>query len=242
MWQRLMESACILALLLSGVVHGLWTHRWQPASHLLAEAATRLEQVPPIIGTWHGTDRVLDPAEIAKAGAAAVFSRSYESDDRLARVEVLLVCGYPGPVSVHPPEACLRGTGYTLTGGPARYTAPGLGAEQPPEFWMAGFARGSSLVPVHRSVYWAWSATGAWQAPDNPRLAFASAPILYKLYVTCESVPADEGQENNVCREFLTELLPALQKALFDDARSDQPGAGADSSDVSLVFDRSVEK
>jgi len=237
MWQRLIEIACVVALLVSGVMHGLWTHRWQPASHVLAEAAARLDQVPQVIGAWRGTNRVLDLAEVTKAGAAAALSRSYESDDGLARVEVLLVCGYPGPVSVHPPEACFRGTGYTLTGGPARYAASCRSSEQVPEFWMAGFAKGSTLVPVHRSVYWSWSATGAWQAPDNPRLAFASSPILYKLYVTCESVPADETQENNVCREFLTELLPELQKALFDD-----PGAGVNSPEVTLQANRSAEK
>ncbi len=217
MWRRWMECACIAALLVSGVVHGLWTHRWQSESHSLTNAAERLAQVPKEIGAWRGADRVVEPGEIAKAGAKAVLSRSFESDDGLARVEVLLVCGLPGPVSVHPPEACFRGTGYTLTGGPVPFMASTENSQEPSQFWFAGFTKSGTLIPVHRSVYWAWSAGGALQAPENPRVTFAASPILYKLYVTCESVPADEVQENNVCREFLMELLPALQNALFDD-------------------------
>jgi hypothetical protein len=226
MQRRALEIACMGALLLSGLVHGIWTQRWQPQSQRFTEAVARLDQVPLVIGSWRGSVQELDAVDLTKAGVAGAFLRSYERSDGQARVDMLLVCGHPGPVSAHPPEACFRGTGYRLTRDPVRYIAPAQPPAQSAELWKAGFSRGSTFVPIHRSVYWAWGTTGAWRAPDNPRLAFASSPFLYKLYVTCETIPADENQEESACREFLSDLLPELQKSLFENPRQEGPGSG----------------
>jgi hypothetical protein len=104
--------------------------------------------------------------------------------------------------------------GYNPIGSPTRYTAQS--PAQAADFWTVEFSKPSIPIPVHLRIYWAWSATGAWQAPDYPRLAFASFPKLYKLYVICQTVPADEHLERRSCTEFLTAFLPELQKALFE--------------------------
>ncbi len=234
MRQRMLEAICIGVLVVSGLAHGLASHRWHSESPLLAQAVARLERTPLVIGTWRGTARQLDSAELTKAGVAEAFLRSYDSSDRRARVHVLLVCGYPGPVSVHSPEACFPAAGYTLIGVPTRYQAPFSSGARPAEFWKAGFSGGSGLVPAHRTTYWAWNATGAWQAPDQPRWAFASSPILYKLYVSCETIPADEGLESSVCEAFLADLLPALQQTLFPDREPEGPDASRTSAALRL--------
>jgi hypothetical protein len=84
----------------------------------------------------------------------------------------------------------------------------------PPEFWKAKFSKQDALVPLHLRLFWSWRAAGAWQVHTNPRLAFASQPALYKLYLTHEMTGTDERQDDAVCADFLGLLLPELEKAL----------------------------
>jgi len=114
---------------------------------------------------------------------------------------------------VHTPDVCYQGAGFTLAASPARSSAaPG---EAGAEFWAARFLWAGPAPGSHRRIFWAWNAGGGWQAPDNPRLAFARYPALYKLYVIREMSKRDEPPENDPCREFMRLLLPELQEALF---------------------------
>jgi hypothetical protein len=210
-WQRLLEAAFLAGLVLSGVVTGLWTHRWQPAPALDA-AVAKLQRIPLTIGPWRGQALDTDPDEQAQAGLAGSTWRTYENPQLRASVSVLLVCGRPGPVSVHPPDVCFQGAGYELIDSPARYTV--RASAQPAAFWTAGFAKPGAPIPAHVRVYWAWSTGDTWQAPDHPRLAFACAPVLYKLYVHSATAPADERLEEKACTEFLPLLLAELHKVL----------------------------
>src|SRR5262245_66266516 len=69
-----------MLLILTGVVHGLWTGRWHTSEALLA-AAARVETVPQTVGAWKGKELPTDPAVYAQAGARGYWFRAY-TDER----------------------------------------------------------------------------------------------------------------------------------------------------------------
>ena len=70
--------------------------------------------------------------------------------------------------------------------------------------------KGESIEPDALRIFWSWSATGNWQAPDNPRLAFARHSVLFKLYIQHQLVsdadPNEEGRSDDFIRLFVEEL------------------------------------
>jgi hypothetical protein len=210
---RTVQTLTALAVVIPcGIVYGLWTDRWVASAEPGASAA-RLADVPLTIGEWEGEALAVDAAGRGPAGVAGQLVRRYRNRLTGGVVSVLLVCGRPGPVSVHTPDVCYGGAGYDLNAPPTRYAA--ASAPAPGEFWVADFNRVDSLEPVRLRIFWAWSAAGAWRAPDSPRLTFARFPALWKLYVLSETAAAGERMGDGPCPEFLRRLLPELEKRLF---------------------------
>jgi hypothetical protein len=217
-----------LAILIPcGILHGLWTDRWV-LSEEPGTSAAKLSGLPLTIGEWDGREIEIDSQERAMKKIAGYLVRRYENRLNGSAVSVLLVCGRPGPVSVHPPDVCYAGSGYELAAPPLRCSVPSGSASQPAEFWAASFLKQESAVPVQLHIFWAWSATGVWKAPDNPRLAFAGSPVLYKLYVLREGTSDGVPLEDDPCKEFIQRLLPELVKTLFGvpDARTKTDAGG----------------
>jgi hypothetical protein len=65
-------------------------------------------------------------------------------------------------------------------------------------------------------VYYAWRRfDGPWQAPDDPRWTLGGQPMLYKLQLACDALPAPgESSDSDAVHRFLTDLLPVLDKVL----------------------------
>jgi hypothetical protein len=199
---------------LSGYVHGLWTDRWGDSPEL-QEAVARLERVPTKVGDWDGHEEQLDPRATRRAGFRGYVTRRYENRRTGATVHLLLACGRSGPLSVHTPEVCYRGSGYAQVGRLRKHAPTPAESSAPAEFWTARFSKGAAAAPPQLAVLWAWSAGRGWLAPDNPRLTFAGAPALYKLYVVNATSPAEGSGVDGTCQEFLRQLLPELDKAIF---------------------------
>jgi hypothetical protein len=198
-------------VVLTGLVHGFWTGRWQQ-SRELKDAVARLDRVPLQAGPWQGRAQEADAEPFARAGASRYWVRQY-ADRRTGRaVTVILMCGRAGPMSVHTPDVCYRGAGFEVVAGPEPFRLSGPGGETE---WRTLRARQGGPVPVDLRVCWAWTADGDWRAPEQPRLAFRGAPALYKLYVLRETAPAEGGAGEGPCREFLRDFLPDLRRALF---------------------------
>jgi hypothetical protein len=213
MWQRISITAAILVLILSRVVHSLWTiERDQP--ELLKSASARLDGLPMNLGPWRGQALQLDATLVAQARIAGYISRNYQNTVTGDTVTILLVCGRPGPVSVHTPDACYGGVGYELVEDPIprRVAFPPPG--KPGEFFMARFQKPETPVPRCLRIYWAWNAKGTWEVCNQPRLTFAGAPALYKLYVIAEEKPVEGKPTCDPCQEFVDEWLPELVKPL----------------------------
>jgi Protein of unknown function (DUF3485) len=190
-----------------GLVHGSWTNRWRMAPGF-AELAAHLESVPMAMGDWVATRREMSPRELAATGAAGCLSRIYTNPKTGVAISVLLLCGLPGDVTVHTPEACYPGAGYTLeipTNHIRRYGSDG----QTAEFQTAVARRGGAKPSVLR-IFWSWHSSKGWSAPQDARWRLAAEPILSKLYVIRETGGQAGNPKDDPSDEFLALLLPEL--------------------------------
>lgn len=203
-------AACSL-LLASGLTQGFWTGRWV-RSHAVEDAVARLDQFPTVVGDWHGTLAELSPAEIKSARVDGHRVCRFENRRKGQALTVMLVCGRPGPVSVHTPDICYQGAGYEMVAGPDPFTLKG-GPEEA-RMQTATFRKEGAAARELR-IFWAWNAAGRWQAPSNPRWTFARSAALYKLYVIRErGVKETTRPEDDPAVEFMNLLLPELNRIL----------------------------
>src|SRR5262245_21464482 len=199
MWPIL---AVILSFAISGVVSGIWTNRWVDSTVL--KEAVQSTQLPPTVGEWDGREEVVSPAELKASQASAIVRRAYVNRKTGNSVSVVLICGHAGPVSVHTPDVCFPGSGFVEVG-----KASMLNLDEPSgraQFCVRTFQKASS-IPVNLVVHYAWNAGKGWQAPENPRMAFAGQPALFKLYVTREagadSLAGAKDPAENLIRELI---------------------------------------
>jgi hypothetical protein len=212
MTRSLLPAVALLLLVVSGVVHGLWTDRWRTSDEPAAWAA-RLDNVPRSIGEWDGQDLPVESKHLQVAEATGCLARAYVHRRTGEVVSVVVVCGRPGPVSVHTPDVCYRDNGHGLVETPEKFLAAVPGRQA--EFWTARFRKGDTALPTYLRVFWSWNGGGGWKAPANPRLEFARRPALYKLYVIRQLAQLEEAPGKDPCTEFLPLLLPELRRALF---------------------------
>jgi hypothetical protein len=190
-----------------GLVHGMWTDRWGQGA-VPAAAFAQFEDLPLEIGDWEGEP--VDRAPASAPDVAGSMQRRYVNPRTGEAVILALVCGRPGPVAVHTPDACYVASGFTVST-PARAKVPG----REDAFWTAEAVRSRATEETRLRIYWGWSAGQGWSAPDSPRTAFARVPVLHKLYVVREAAaPLEPGREDP-CLAFLQAVVPALDRALF---------------------------
>jgi len=204
--------AAVILIVGAGYLHGKWTNRWGP-SPALAALGARFESVPMVIGDWKGTAFELPPQDRAMAGAVACLNRVYSNPSRGVSVSVLLLGGLPGKISTHTPDVCYPGAGYTLDS-PAAFQRRYGPEDRPAEFRTALAAREGTSPSVLR-IIWGWNASKGWFAPEEPRWAFGAAPALCKLYVIRETAGAVVDPGADPCNDFLSVLLPELDRLVF---------------------------
>ena len=199
-------------VLVSGAAAGLWGGRWGE-SQALQKAVTRLDRLPLSLGdNWEVQETTLSEREIAIAGIEGYASRRYVHRRTGASVSVLLLCGRSGPMSVHTPEICYVGAGFTRVGPERSYEGPS-GSRS--EFQVSDFRKVNEANPTLLRIFLSWGYEGGWAVPTKPRFAFAGKPYLYKLYVIRQMARPDETFKEDPATELLSELLPQLQKSLF---------------------------
>jgi hypothetical protein len=208
----ILTTALVVALLAIG--HGVVAHRWVPEVPL-AQMATVLETLPTEIGPWKGTDLTADDAVRRAAEASHILHRVYTNQATGQAVAVLLLVGPPGPMSVHMPEYCYAGLGYRQTGEVIRTTLAQVDGKRA-EFRKLVMDRQIPTGFVERiTVYHSWNDGEGWTAPAAPRLTFAGAPFLYKLYVTTMPAPLKLSQSvPDPCPDFLSEFCPLVHQLI----------------------------
>jgi hypothetical protein len=209
--KRLVPAAvAVVLVVLSGVVHGFWTGRWSAAAS--GDVAARLDSVALELGDWQG--QKLEPDARQGEGMAGILYRRYVNRSTRSAVTVYLVCGRTGPVAVHTPDVCYGANGYQVTDLGKQSVRPAPGAAGA-ELEAVQVVKTKAAEQIAQRVYWTWSAAGTWQVPDNPRLAFARHPLLYKLYLIRDLSRPGEPLEDDPCVDLMRQLLPELKKALF---------------------------
>ncbi|HET6575593.1 MAG TPA: exosortase-associated EpsI family protein [Fimbriiglobus sp.] len=206
--------ACALAVVLSGVAHGLFTDRWHTAT-AMRDVQPRLDQLPSKIGTWTAKDEPLSADVLDKGAIQAHLSRRYRDSMTGQTVQVLVVAGRPQPISVHTPDICFQGAGFEMVSAPETLGVGDTGAK----LWTATFAKRNAPVPESLLVSWCWNGGSGWEAPDHrsARVRYAFRPVLYKLYLVTEPPPTrTPSAGSDVLEAFAAQLLPELDRALAD--------------------------
>ena len=182
--QYLFRWAALGCLLVGGWVHGDWSGRWN-SREALVKAVARVERVPMIVGNWQAKTLETDETEFAQARAQSYWMRTYTHTRSKASLQVILMCGRAGHMSVHTPEICYQGAGFEMAGSPEVWSVEegrrtkdeGQGTEKnplydlrfppslprPSSFWTAQFRKQSGLSGQLR-LFWGWNARGEWQA------------------------------------------------------------------------------
>jgi len=218
MTRHLYPATALIAVLASGVVHGLLTDRWKPALEPAKQAA-RLPLVPLVLGDWVGQDIETDGRQVGPV--AGYLHRRYLNRQTGVGVTIYLVCGRPGPVCIHTPDVCYTATGHEIVSQERLTLPPDVGEG---EFLTAKLRRSSSTEEQRLRIFWSWSDGNAWTVPDSPRLAFARQPVLFKLYLLREEgsgllAQSDKADSlmNDPCLDLMRLLLPEWRKMVFED-------------------------
>jgi hypothetical protein len=211
--QAILKIAAALALLIGlGIAHGRLSDRWGVPVEV-KKTAERVNLVPAEIHGWTSKELEVTARTFEAAGAEGMLKRVYQHPETGRSVQVMAICGRPGPISLHPPTVCFVQSGMQQREREERTKITVDGREQ--EFFVADF-RAPGVLGEWQRTYWAWSTdTQSWHAPDDARREYAGRPLLYKLYLTTPiDIPADEAEVETdpVALEFMQEFLRALPK------------------------------
>jgi hypothetical protein len=206
-------GAGLVVIISAGVLHGLWTERWQQSAELEA-AVARLGRIKSDLGPWKANPGQVEAAALQQAAVAGSWIQVFSREGKKEVVAVFLLCGRSGPMSVHRPEHCYKGAGYDMVGEPALFHLPTPSGKTPADFWTARFRQQTATGPVNLRIYWTWFTGASWLAPDSPRLTLARYPAVYKLYVVREMADPGERLEDNPATQLLGRLIPELTRAL----------------------------
>ncbi|MEQ8848785.1 exosortase-associated EpsI family protein [Botrimarina sp.] len=192
----------------AGYAHGVLSQRWGAGEQLDA-AAARLDTFPEAIGPWR-VDSVLElDADVAEVlQCANSVNRTYVDSRTGERVNLAILAGPPGPISVHTPEICFSSRDYNTDDAAPRKKV--RLSDRGDEFWALHFEpKRAGEAPV--SVYYAWSDGGPWEASAAPRYEFAGGRYLYKLQLATPShdraSQATDGTSEDTGERFLRDLL-----------------------------------
>ena len=209
--------AVVLAVgltILSGVLHGRASNRWGPVADTLA-AANKLKEIPNEFGDWRlQSSEELDKTSLDMLQPAAYLVNRYQNRQTGDVVDMFLLLGPPGPVSVHTPEVCFGTKNYKSRGERQKVAIRGS-AGGDDEFWALDFKTISLRGDLLRT-YYAWSPGDRWQALKDARFWSAGLPYLYKIQLSCLLPPGttDPQSSDDPCRKFLQDFVPVAKKYL----------------------------
>ncbi|HMF12322.1 MAG TPA: exosortase-associated EpsI family protein [Gemmataceae bacterium] len=211
MKRTVVTAVAITAVLATGIVHGIWTGRWEVTDEPGASVA-RLPNVSMELGDWQG--QTLDAESQQLGDASGCLLRRYTNKFTGANVTVFLLCGRPGPVAIHPPDSCYAAGGFEVLT-PSLFKAPAEAGATAAEFRVARMRKKRVGEQSQLRVFWSWNDGNSWRVPASPRWTFASAPVLFKLYLVRELPDFEEPLDDDPAIDLVRKLLPELEKVLF---------------------------
>jgi len=211
----LLGFAAIAALTLcGGVIHGRLSGRWGPPLAMIA-AGEKLAQLPAQFGPWKlAASHEFSEITKTELECTGYVDRTYVNQNTGERVDVMLVVGPTGAISVHTPEVCVGGRDYTIAGERRQVTVETPDAASH-RFWSVAF-RSRGLEASTLRICYGWTAGGPWMAPENPRFYFVGKQYLYKVQVSAQGPLQAASTQRDAGQQFLRDFIPAAQMCLID--------------------------
>jgi len=197
--------------LASGAVQRKMNGEWSSANAMV-ELADRLNSLPESFGPWELTDKkeLGDYAE-QTLKCEGYINHTYVHRDTRQLVNVAVILGPPGPVSVHIPEICYSSRDFTQIEDRTAIDVEDSN-DSASRLWSLKF-QANDVDARQLNVYYGWTTDGRWQAAANPRFEFAGQPYLLKLQMAAELT--GEEASGDICQAFLSEFLPVLRQTVF---------------------------
>ncbi len=216
---RLIATTVLIlaATIFCGFVQGKWTYRWGAPNRVVAESAL-VSSVPKTIGPWRMvSDNPVSEKVLETLQCTGHLFRTYVNDETQQQVQVAILIGPAGPISVHTPEICYSSLDFEQTevrravsidpSESEETSKPNESSASTNEFWALPF-RTTDVHAAPMSVFYAWSAGQEWQATDQPRHSFAGVPNLYKIQLSALMPGAGVlGTSSDPCYSFLQDFL-----------------------------------
>ena len=198
----------------AGVIHGRMLNRWGISEDMQA-AAAQLARLPAQFGQWRSAaDQELDATSVEMLECAAYKARTYVHEGTGQAVSVTVLLGRAGPITAHTPEICYSGRAYRVHQERQAIEIHDVrgGGDA---FWALTFQANDVSGTLLRVCY-GWSAGARWSAPRDARFAFAGRPYVYKIQLSTPLSSLAAPQQEDPCRKFLEEFVPAARKYLID--------------------------
>jgi hypothetical protein len=218
LFRIIFSSLAVVAITLaSGVIYGRLSQRWGPSRNT-QEAAKKLQAVPKTFGPWQQkATHTFDGGTLEELKCAGYIFRTYEHRLTGEEVNVAIILGPPGQISVHTPEICFSSQDYTLKGTRRQMEIThNDGAKE--EFWVTTF-QANDLHRRSLSVIYGWSTGGHWMAPKDPRFNYAGYPHVYKIQLVATITSDGKTPGDDPCQKFLAEFVPAAKNCLVESHR-----------------------
>lgn len=209
----------IALTLLSGAIQGRMRQRWGRPEAARA-AADDLDKIPEQFGDWRLRERREldeDVAETLRCDDSYIY-RLYQNQETGEVVQIALLLGPAGEISVHTPDICYPASQYAVERERWHVVVNESGGEAS-EVWALHLKK-KDVAAEEMIVYYAWSTGDEWIAPKNPRWTLGGHPFLYKFQVASLLGSGDEAGTDDAGRRFLTDFIPAAADFLHSAAGS----------------------
>ena len=216
--------------IVGSVIHGRLSGRGGTNEKMI-KAAELVRQLPKQFGDWETREeQELNERAQELLDLAGYVSRTYANQLTGEQVDVIVMVGRSGPLSVHTPEVCYSSRDMEMLGKPERRVIV-AGGEQKEEgaaevaasesdggdhFWKVAFQE-KDLSADRIGVWYAWSDGGTWQAPNQPRFSLSGVPLLFKIQVR-GFLPMQQGGDSaadDPCENFLRDFVPVVDDAVL---------------------------
>ena len=194
-------------------VHGNLTYRWDTNAKVdaLVEA---MGNVPTKIGAFElASKEALAEHAANQLQCFGDQIRTYRDPATNRKIQVALLMGPTGPISVHTPDICYSSRKFKKLGKRAPLAVTRIAGED--QFWSIQFQSRDLTGEFIRSIY-GWSTDGLWQAPETARFEFAGEPYLFKIEFVIFAESLDELERDADALEFVKRYSQALRDQLVD--------------------------
>jgi Protein of unknown function (DUF3485) len=211
----------LAATLATGWLHGRLTNRWDVPVDSKFAADQLSVSLPSQAGNWKLLleDKFSDEV-VRVLQCPAHINRVYEHEQSGDVVNVAVIVGPPGPISVHTPEICYTSRDYTTTGERHKVSVADGGSAS---HTMWELPLKSNDHRKNLRVLYAWSTGTAWVAAEYPRFSYGGLPHLYKLQLSVITNPHSTSSEFDPGQDFLQHFLAQVQPQLVEATRSPAP-------------------